>query len=579
MSNNISDVKTAKPSSQFLPGTIDEVLNNQNNSLETGNTHILKYHSIYPQKNRDLRFNTREYGCERNQSLMVRVKVSGVVLTAEQYLSMDQLADDVVYDHSLRITSRQNFQLHGVPKRDLLQTIACINNVMLTTFSGCGDIERNIVAPSAPLVNPAHQHARTLAHMLNNVLSPASQILHELWLNNERIDIDLMFEPQYRDAYLPRKFKIGIAIPGDNSVDIYNQDIGLLAIIEGDQLRGVNLFVGGGMGMTHKRSNTYACKATPLGFAETEHILDAVKIIIEMFRDFSGRTKRRRVRLKYVVEEWGIERFREEFSKRASFSLRSCVDQQPLQYLDHLGFHSQGDDQWYYGVHIPNGRIIDTPQFQLKSALKSVVGELRPRVINTSNQNILFANLTESDSKAVEKILDFYHVPKVENLSQVRRHFMACPAMPTCGLALTESERVSPEIIDVLEQKLEQLGVADIPITVRMTGCPNGCARPYTADIALVGHKPGCYDIYMGGSLRGDRIVELYAVNIPQEDIIITLNPVLEAWAMEHQPNESFGDFYDRMYRMEHSYRITGSKDCPSIERIVTLCLPNPATH
>ena len=404
--------------------------------------------------------------------------------------------------------------------------------------------------------------------MLNQALSPTTHAYHEIWLNGERVDHDQESEPLYHDAYLPRKFKTGIAIPGDNSVDVYDQDMGLLAVIEDGQLQGVNLLVGGGMGLTHKRPETYARMATPLGFVATEHILEAVKTIIAMFRDYGDRTNRRHARLKYVVEEWGIDRFREEFIKRATFDVQPYIDQLPLQHLDHLGRHAQSDGRWYYGVHIPNGRIIDTPNIRFKSALKAIAIGLHPDVINTPNQNILFANIEESDIKTIEKILDTYRVPRAETLSQVRRHFMACPAMPTCGLALTESERVSPQIIDVIERKIEQLGVADIPITVRMTGCPNGCARPYTADIALVGHKPGCYDIFLGGSLRGDRIVELFAVNVPQEDIIINLGPVLESWAMDHHPNESFGDFYDRVYRLEHSNLITGSKENPSIERI-----------
>ncbi len=560
--NKQTKVEQVKINSRFLRGTIPEDLENEQSFFEDDNVHLLKFHGIYQQDDRDARPALKAVGMDKTGWFMMRVKVPGGTLNAEQYLTLDALADDVVYNQSLRVTTRQNVQLHGLLKGEIKPAIQRISRVMLSSLCGCGDVERNIMAPSAPFADEGHRQLRALAHRLSDELCPRTHAYHEIWLDGEKVDTSRESEPLYGPQYLPRKFKTGIALPEDNSVGVYEQDVGLIALMEDGWLKGADVLVGGGMGMTHKNAKTYARLATPLGYVEAEHIVDAVRTIMAIFRDHGDRTDRRHARLKYLIEEWGIERFREEFIRRADFPLEAWVDVGPLRCPDYLGKHEQGDDRYFYGVYIPNGRIIDHESCRIKTALRLAVEALRPEVILTPHQNIIFANLSADDVKKLEVILESFGLPRVEGLTAVRRYAVACVALPTCGLALTESERVMPTVVEAIENELRRLGVADVPFTLRMTGCPNGCSRPYTADLALVGHKPGHYDIYIGGGLAGDRVVDLFAVNVPRDQLVEAVRPVLEAWAVKRMPEEGLGDFYQRILgRGGRRTLITGSKD------------------
>lgn len=559
-----SSVEIAKRNSIYLRGTIAKVLAGPEECFEHDDMQLLKHHGSYQQDDRDARADARKSGGAKKWIFMVRAKIPGGVLTADQYLAFDHIAEKSTHNNSLRITVRQAFQLHGVIKANLKPTIKAINDACATTLGGCGDICRNVMAIPAPSADPGIQAARTFAQQLAAELAPRTRAYHEIWLDGDKIDngsdpdaarkADAAkkpedVEPLYRDVYLPRKFKIGIALPDDNSVDVYTHDVGLIALVDGGRVNGVNILVGGGLGMSHGKASTYARLATPLGFVEADHVVAACRHIAAIFRDTGDRADRRHARLKYVVEERGIDWFREEFRRRADFALKPWVETGPVRFKDHLGAHPQDNDTFYYGVQIPNGRIIDTENGPLyKTALRKLVEELRPGVVLSPNQDLLLTDLTAAGVERVRAVLDEHKIARPETMSAVRRFALACPALPTCGLALAEAERAAPGIVDAFEAELRRLDLEKEPIAVRMTGCPNGCARPYTADIALVGRMKGKYDIYVGGSIHGDRMVDHYLELIPEADVVAALRPLLEEWKAGRRPDEGLGDFYQRSH-------------------------------
>ncbi|MEX0775765.1 MAG: NADPH-dependent assimilatory sulfite reductase hemoprotein subunit [Phycisphaeraceae bacterium] len=570
-------VEEAKKNSHFLRGTIDQALHSDSPGFEQDDQQLLKNHGVYQQDDRDAREANKVLGGEREIIFMTRIKVPGGDLTPQQYLGMDKIAEELTLNRALRVTTRQNFQLHGVLKGTLKEAIKRVNQVMLSTLCGCGDVERNIMAPPAPFANPAHQAARGLAKQLSDALVPQTHAYHEIWLDGEKVDSSLDSEPLYGEQYLPRKFKTGIGLYDDNSTDVHSQDVGLIAILEGDEFKGVNILVGGGLGMTHKMEDTYARLGTPLGYAPAKHAIEVVRTIAEMFRDYGDRTDRKHARLKYIIEEQGIDAFREEFVSRVSFKLEPWQGNGHLAHQDWLGLHEQGDGRYFYGQYIANGRIMDTEVLRMKTAFRKIVEGLGPRVILTPNQNIIFGDLSEGDVEKLKRVVEAYNLPKVEGMSGVRRGAMACPALPTCGLALTEAERIIPEVLDDLEREFVRLELDEEPITVRMTGCPNGCARPYTADIGLVGHKPGHYDIFLGGRLAGDRLADLYAQNVPQADLVLVLRPVLEAWAHRRTPGQGLGDYYQQLVAHQVAPHIlTGSKESPTRQTVEAKILSLP---
>ena len=557
-SDKPSKVENAKAGSNFLRGTIAEVLASDAPAFEHDDIQAMKFHGIYQQDDRDTPKGEKHY------SFMIRAKLPGGRLTAEQYVKMDDVANRFTPTGSLRLTTRQSFQLHGVIKGELKQTIAAMNDALVSTVAACGDIERNVMASPLPLTDPGHVAVQELAERVATELAPATGAFYEIWLDGEKAlrHENEVEEPFYGPTYLPRKFKTGIALPGDNSVDVYTQDCGLIAIVQDGKITAVNVTVGGGLGMTHRKADTFARLGSHLGSVAPEHAAAAVKTAASIFRDHGNRSDRRHARLKYLVEDWGIEKFRAEFVERADFPLNDWVETGPIGFDDYLGAHEQGDGRFFYGVWVENGRVADKDGRNVKTALRAIAEQVKPRVILTPNQSILFADLSEDDVRQVESILSANGFAGPAELSGVRRYSMACPALPTCGLALAESERYLPELVDRLEDTLAKRGLDGEPMTVRMTGCPNGCARPYTADLAFVGRKPGVYDVYLGGRLQGDRLAELYAEMVDDADIVATLDPVFDRWAAERDGDESLGDFYNRAIARQQERRIlTGSKD------------------
>lgn len=563
-----SKVEVAKREGRYLRGSIAETLASDATHFGSDDIQLLKFHGTYQQDSRDERRSRTETGGEKAYSFMVRVAVPAGAVTAEQYLSLEEIADEHA-NGTLRLTTRQGFQFHGVLKGDLKATIAGVNRKLLTTISACGDVQRNVMGCSAPLNDADHEAVRRVAEALARELRPASRAYHEIWLEGEKQLSSEDEEPFYGDRYLPRKFKSAVGLSTDNCVDIYAQDVGLLAIVEEGRLRGFNLLVGGGLGMTHRKADTTARLAEPLGFVPIGHELEAVRTVAAIFRDHGNRADRRHARLKYLVAEWGVERFRDEFERRAPFELKPAVPLQSLPFHDHLGPHRQPDGRWFYGVFVQSGRIADSADVHIKTALHEIISHLRPGVRLTAQQNILLTDLDAESVEVVERTLRDHGVTLPLELPAVRRYSMACPALPTCGLAVAESERALPAILDDLEAEIVQLGLRDAPLTVRMTGCPNGCARPYTADLAFVGRSRDLYNIYVGGRLAGDRVVDLYLADVPAAELVAAVSPLLARWSAERADDEGLGDFYQRlMGREERRTTLTGREE-PTAELVM----------
>jgi sulfite reductase beta subunit-like hemoprotein len=557
---NESKVEQAKRAGRHLRGSIAESLRSDATHFGGDDVTLLKFHGTYQQDDRDAR-RSRDRGAEKSFTFMVRVALPAGVLDAGQYLALEEVADRYA-NGTLRVTTRQGFQFHGVLKQGLKATIAEVNHRLMTTLAACGDVSRNVMGCPAPVDDEAHAALRAAADGIAERLRPASKAYHEIWLDGERQVSTEEEEPFYGDVYLPRKFKTGVALSTDNCVDIWSQDVGLVAIADGRTIRGFNLLVGGGLGMTHHKADTSARLAQPLGFVPPEHAVEAVRIVAAIFRDHGNRADRRHARLKYLVAEWGMERLREEFARRAEFPLGPAVALPALPYHDHLGRHRQPDGRWFYGVFVQSGRITDTGPHRLKRALHQIITRFRPGVRLTGQQNVLLTDLDDAAVRAVEVILREHGVTPPQELSAARRFSMACPALPTCGLAVAESERAMPDVLDRFEAELTALGLRDEPLTIRMTGCPNGCARPYTADIAFVGRSLGLYNVYVGGGLAGDRVVDLFRADVRAEELLDAVRPLLVRWAAERRPGEGLSDFYQRLTgRTGRRTSITGREE------------------
>jgi sulfite reductase (ferredoxin) len=562
-----SKVELAKRHGRHLRGTIAETLASDATHFDHDDIQLLKFHGTYQQDSRDERRGREAAGEEKAYSFMVRVAVPAGAVTAEQYLSLEGIADRHG-NGTLRVTTRQGFQLHGVLKGNLKATIAAVNQELLTTIAACGDVQRNVMGCSAPLADADHAAVRGVAEALAQELRPRSRAYHEIWLDGEKQASSEAEEPFYGERYLPRKFKTAVGLSIDNCVDIYSQDVGLLAIVADGRIRGFNLLVGGGLGMTHHKADTTARLAQPLGFVPATHGVEAVRIVAAIFRDHGNRSDRRHARLKYLIAEWGIERFREEFQRRASFHLAPSVSLPPLPFHDHLGRHRQPDGRFFYGVFIQSGRIADAPGHGLKTALREIIQSLRPDLRLTGQQNLLLTDLDPSGVDLVERTLRRHGVTLPHELSAARRFSLACPALPTCGLAVAESERAIPTILAQFESELQGLGLRHAPLTIRMTGCPNGCARPYTADLAFVGRSLDLYNVYVGGGLAGDRLVDLYRADVPIDELLPAVRPLLARWAIERVEGEGLGDFYQRIIgRTEPRTAVTG-REQPTAELV-----------
>lgn len=544
----LSPVEGIKESSRQLRGAIAADLASACGNVSESSKQLLKFHGTYQQEDRDARKNRPKDGSGKSYAFMVRCRIPGGRLTAEQYLALDELADAYA-NGTLRLTTRQGVQFHGVLKSDLKDTIAGINACLLTTLGACGDVARNVMACPAPVADCVHRQLQETAALLAAQLAPRTRAYHEIWLDGEPLEPENRApdaEPLYGKTYLPRKFKTALALPEDNCVDVYTQDLGLLAVVEHGEVVGFDLLAGGGMGMTHGNELTFPHLAKPICYVPLPGVVAAAEAVVRLFRDHGNRSDRKRARLKYLVAEWGVEHFREVLAEYLGATPLPPRGVRAGGFDLHVGWTSQGDGRSFYGLSIQNGRVKDDGGFRLRSALRTLVGTLRPELRVTPQQDLLLCGLPEQARDEVERRLAEHGVLRPEQVSTVRRFSMACPATPTCGLAITESERVLPGVIDRLEGELKRLGLEAEPITVRMTGCPNGCARPYQSDIGLVGRSGDKYTLFVGGHAEGTRLNFVLKDLVPLAEIVPTLVPLLEHFKAERLADEGFGDFCQR---------------------------------
>jgi len=551
-----SKIERIKAQSYHLRGEIAKELAQNTTHFSEAQVQLLKFHGTYQQENRDVRQARKVAGTEKAYQFMVRSRIPGGVLTAAQYLVEDELAGRYA-NGTLRITTRQGLQLHGVLKGDLYATIHAINMALLSTLAACGDVNRNVMACPAPITNLAQAQVAEVAHRIAMHLAPRTRAYHEIWVDGEQVQtIELPpgaeVEPIYGPTYLPRKFKIGVAFPGDNCIDVYTQDIGLVAlpaIDEGitDGIAGFTVLVGGGMGMTHGKAETYPRLATPLCTIAAAEVLSVVETIVMIQRDYGDRQNRKHARMKYVVEERGIAWFRAELERRLGHTVCEPLPVRWERAEDHLGWHRQANGRWFLGLYVENGRIKDEGNLCLRTGLRRAVEEFQPGIRLTPQQNILLTDLMEEQRQPLEALLAEHGIPVDPAAAGVRRYALACPALPTCGLALAEAERALPMVIRKIAADLAELGLASEPLSVRMTGCPNGCARPYMGDIGLVGRSKDLYNIYVGGDQLNTRLNMLYASDVHLTDLAATIRPLLVRWRDERLPGESFGDFCYRV--------------------------------
>ncbi|MEW6156020.1 MAG: NADPH-dependent assimilatory sulfite reductase hemoprotein subunit [Verrucomicrobiota bacterium] len=535
-----------KSNNPLLTGTIAQTLADPNLDHFTDDDYeFLKFHGVYQQDDRDKRKVGKQF------IFMVRTKFPGGVLTADQYLTCDQLATQYG-NNTLRITTRQDFQFHGVIKSGLRQTIKSLNEALVTTIAACGDVERNVMAPPTPATHPLVDQVIAAAKCLSDALAPKTPAYHKIWLEGQDLDLQSeesksFVDPLYGKVYLPRKFKTGFAIPPLNDVDLFTHDLGFIVIAEGDKLVGYNLAAGGGMGMSHGNAQTFPRVADVIGFLKPEHLEAVAKAVVTIHRDFGDRTNRKHARLKYVIQERGVDWFRGEVEQRAGIRLAPPLPYRFTRQGDLLGWHEQTNGRFFLGLFVENGRVKDGDGYQLKSALKQVIQRFQPEVRLTPSQNILLVDIRPEDREAISQLLKDHGVSVENPFTRTRLASMACPALPTCGLSLAESERVLPDLLTRIEHLLAETGLAQEEIVVRMTGCPNGCARPYMAEIGFVGKAPNKYQIYLGGNEASTRLNRLFKESVKLDDIVTELRPLLQQFVQERQPGERFGDFCHRV--------------------------------
>jgi sulfite reductase (ferredoxin) len=552
-----SPVEILKEQSNYLRGAIGQELQDAGDCFSKDSVQLLKHHGSYQQDNRDERAAARKSGDSgKTHSMMVRTKVPGGQLTSRQLLAELDLADELG-SSTLRLTSRQALQLHGILKGNLRETIHRINEVQLTTLAACGDVQRNVMGCPAPYADPLHQQLQRLVHALSEHFTPRTPAYHELWVEDpetgrrelaggrvEQTEDEV--EPIYGKTYLPRKFKTAVGFASDNCVDIYTQDLGFLAVVCDGEIIGYNVLTGGGMGVTPSNKATFPALAKRLAFVPPDRVMRVAEAVVKVQRDFGNRADRKLARMKYLIHSWGLEKFKAQVEEYYGEPLAAPHPDDVTGFDDHLGWDDQGDGKCFYGLNIENGRIQDNEQVQLKSALREICRTFAPGLRLTSHQSILLTDLEPAAKPEIERILRGHRVRLSAETSTVRRWSMACVALPTCGLAITESERALPGIMDQFETELARLGLSHEAFTVRMTGCPNGCVRPYNSEIGLVGKAVGRYTMYLGGRLVGDRLSFVYKDLVPAAEIVSTLVPLFVYFKGERVADESFGDFCHR---------------------------------
>ncbi len=525
---------------------------------------LLKFHGSYQQDNRD----NRVKGQEKDYQMMLRTRNPGGFIPPELYLALDQLADEYG-NGTIRATTRQGFQLHGVLKKNLKTVIAAIVHHMGSTLGACGDLNRNVMAPPAPYKHrPEYDLAWEYANNIADLLTPQTGAYYEIWLDGEKAisaeehpDVvaarqrngnRTIFhdgeEPIYGMQYMPRKFKCAVTVPGDNSVDLFSQDVSLVVLTnKKGELQGFNLYAGGGLGRTHNKEETFVRAADPIGYVEKADVYDLVKAIVATQRDYGDRADRRHARMKYLINDWGVEKFRTKVEEYFGKPIQPLQPLPAFKYLDFLGWHEQGDGNVFLGISVENGRVKDDGAFQLKTALREIEQKFALPMRVTPHQNILLYDIDPAHQPAIQAILTRCGIKSETDIDTLVRYSMACPAMPTCGLAITESERALPGVLQRIRNLLDQVGLKDEHFVIRMTGCPNGCSRPYLAELGFVGQSFEAYQLWLGADPHQTRLAQVYMEKMSIHDLEVTLEPLLVMFKQQRQRHESFGDFCHRI--------------------------------
>ncbi len=537
-----------KAESHHLRGSIaQELADTSTGNISEGSNQLSKFHGLYIQDDRDQRNILKKAGKEKAFAFMLRVRLPGGQATPQQWLVLDRLADEVA-SPSLRITTRQTFQFHGVLKGNVKTLVKGMHTVLLDSIAACGDVNRNVMAPPNPERDPITQQVYNDAKGWSEYALPKTRAYYEIYLDEELVaGGEPEAEPMYGDTYLPRKFKTGFALPPSNDVDVFSQDLGFIAIVEDGKLAGYNVTAGGGLGMNHGNVETFPRIADLLGFIPADKVNAIGEAILTTQRDYGDRTNRRHARLKYTIEDRGVEWFKAEVEKRSgvTFAPARPFDFKTIE--DPHGWQENADGTWFYGLHILSGRIKDIPGWPMKTALREIAeihtGDFRL----TPSQNVTISGVPPGQKPVIDAILAKHGLDKENERSGLRLNSLSCVALPTCGLALAESERILPEILEKFETVLEEAGLRDDAISLRITGCPNGCARPYLAEIGFVGRAPGKYALYLGASYNGTRLNRLVSPSITIDDAVTMLTPTIKRYALERQSCEGFGDFCDRV--------------------------------
>ena len=542
----LSEVEKLKYDSNFLRGTLVESLADPiTGAISDGDTQISKFHGIYQQTDRDLDKERKHQKLEPAYSFLIRLRMPGGKFSAEQWLKMDALSEKYA-NGTLKLTTRQTFQLHGVLKNDLKKTISEMNEALLDTIAACGDVNRNVMSHANPAESPFHAEVIDLATRISEHLMPRTTAYHEIWLDKKLVANSKQDEePLYGNRYLPRKFKIAVIIPPNNDSDVFSQDLGFIAIVENDKIIGYNVVVGGGLGSTFGMAETYPRTGNVIGFCSPDQVLEVAEKVLLVQRDNGNRKNRKQARLKYTIDRMGLEEFKAEVEKLLGYQFKKEKPYKLERNGDDFGWKKGTDGKWHLTYFVEGGRVRDTDTLKLKTALREIAENIEAHFILTGNQNLIVAGVSAAEKKKVDALLKKYSVAPTE-ISGLRKNSIACVALPTCPLAFAEAERYLPTLVSRIETILEEFGLREEEIVIRMTGCPNGCGRPYLAEIGLIGKSPGYYNLYLGGNFTGTRLNSLYKETISEKEILNELRPIIADFAKNRKAKEHFGDFVIR---------------------------------
>jgi sulfite reductase (NADPH) hemoprotein beta-component len=544
-----SDVEEIKERSNYLRGTLAEVMEDRISAgIPDDDNRLMKHHGSYLQDDRDLRTERQKQKLEPAYQFMLRVRLPGGVATPSQWLMMDSLAHKYG-NGTLKLTTRETFQIHGILKWNMKQTIQDIHSTMMDTIAACGDVNRNVMAASNPYQSEIHTEVHALAQKLSDDLLPKSRAYHEIWLGEEKVASTPQteeVEPMYGPLYLPRKFKIGIAVPPSNDIDVFSQDLGFIAIIENNQLAGFNVTIGGGMGMSHGDTQTYPQLGKVIGFVTPDKVVDLAEKVITIQRDYGNRSVRKYARFKYTVDRLGLENVKAELERRLGWTLGEARDFHFDHNGDRYGWQKGVKGKWHFTMFVEGGRIVDYPEYKLMTGIREIAKVHKGDFRLTANQNLIIGSVSAQSKKKIDALIDQYGLTEGRHHSAIRRSALACVAFPTCGLAMAEAERYLPTLMDKIDEIIDENGLRNKEITIRMTGCPNGCARHALGEIGFIGKAVGKYNMYLGAAHDGSRLSKMYRENIGEEEILKELRVVLSRYANERQEGEHFGDFVIR---------------------------------